>query len=67
VSAALAARLSAIPIVAPDARLDRQLSRADRVEVSVDDPTVLTNLNTPGEWSAWIDSEAAARCYPAAP
>jgi molybdenum cofactor cytidylyltransferase len=66
VSASFAARLSAIPIDAPDARLDRQLARADRVEVSVDDPTVLLDLDTPEEWAAWIASQAASHCYPAA-
>lgn len=66
-SASFAARLRAIPIDEPDARLDRQLARADRVEVSADDPSVLLDLDTPDEWAAWLASEAASRCYPAAP
>ncbi len=54
VSAPFAARLAAIAVDAVDARLDRQLARADRVEVERGDPTVLVNLNTEEAWSRWL-------------
>lgn len=57
VSAALATRLIRLDPADPDSRLDRQLARADVIEVALDEPTVVMNLNTPEEWSSWLASE----------
>ncbi len=48
-SAALVARLLRLP---PDTRLDHELSRCAVARVTVADPLVLQNLNSPEDWRA---------------
>lgn len=59
-SASLRKRLAAIE----ESRLDRELAGA--LVVDVGEPMVRMNLNTPGDWSAWLASPDARR-YPRRP
>ena len=67
VSPAFAKRLVLLSPDAADARLDTQIGALDasaRVEVQLDEPVVLLDLNTPDEWAEWLGSDDAVRCYP---